>query len=152
MARKTTKFEASDYLDSPEVIAAYITEALETGDSAFIAMAIGDVAKAKGMTSIASETGLTEGSYIEIKKGRALPTCTRAKRPTGSISRIGRSPATSAVSSTPAAAAAGSKERTTSPTRTSAHTRPPSTLASMLSRRGLHELVERRCRHGSSRR
>jgi probable addiction module antidote protein len=73
MARKTTKFEASDYLDSPEVIAAYITEALETGDSAFIAMAIGDVAKAKGMTSIASETGLTRESLYKSFNGTSMP-------------------------------------------------------------------------------
>jgi probable addiction module antidote protein len=52
MARKITKFEASDYLDSPEVIAAYITEAFETGDSAFIAMAFDDVAKAKEKTKV----------------------------------------------------------------------------------------------------
>jgi probable addiction module antidote protein len=55
---KTTKFDVADYLDSPEMIAGYLNEALETGDTTLITKAIGAVARAKGMTSIAQETGL----------------------------------------------------------------------------------------------
>lgn len=64
MALETTKWDAADYLDSPEMIAAYIDAALEDGDPAVIAAALGDVARAKGMSKIAKETGVTrEGLY-----------------------------------------------------------------------------------------
>ena len=53
-----SKFEVADYLDSPEMIAGYLNEALATGDSALITAAIGDVARAKGMTAVAKETGM----------------------------------------------------------------------------------------------
>ena len=42
---KTTKFDAADYLKTPEQIAAYLTEALETGDSAFICTALDTIQK-----------------------------------------------------------------------------------------------------------
>lgn len=59
MPKKTaTKFDVADYLDDPEMIAGYINEALETGDVAVITAAIGDVARARGMTAMAKETGL----------------------------------------------------------------------------------------------
>ena len=64
MALETTKWDAADILDSPEMIAAYIDAALEDGDPALIAAALGDVARAKGMSKIAKETGVTrEGLY-----------------------------------------------------------------------------------------
>lgn len=59
---KIAKFDVAEYLDSPEIIAAYLTEAFETDDPKFIANAIGDVARAKGMTAIAEETGLSRAS------------------------------------------------------------------------------------------
>lgn len=62
MALETTRFDASEYLDNPEVIAAYISEALETNDPAFIAAAIGDVARAYGMSAIADAAGVSRGS------------------------------------------------------------------------------------------
>ena len=70
MKAKTTLFDAAEYLDSPEMIVAYIDAALETGDAAFIATALGDVAKAKGMTQIAKEAGVTRDSlYKSLKEG-----------------------------------------------------------------------------------
>jgi probable addiction module antidote protein len=62
MVIETTRFDASEYLDNPEVIAAYISEALETNDPAFIAAAIGDVARAYGMSAIAEAAGVSRGS------------------------------------------------------------------------------------------
>jgi probable addiction module antidote protein len=55
---KATKFDAADYLDSPEVIAEYLSEAFHTGDEQFAADALGNVARAKGMAGIAKDTGL----------------------------------------------------------------------------------------------
>jgi probable addiction module antidote protein len=56
---KTTQFDSSEYLDSPEAAAEYLTAALETGDASFIATSIGDVARARGMTEIARQAGLS---------------------------------------------------------------------------------------------
>ena len=64
MAIETTKWDAADYLDSPEMITAYIDAALEDGDPAVIAAALGDVARAKGMSKVAKKAGVTrEGLY-----------------------------------------------------------------------------------------
>ena len=64
---KATKFDAADYLKSPQAIADYLSEAFETGDEKFIAEALGTVARAKGMSGIANETGLSrEGLYRSL--------------------------------------------------------------------------------------
>ena len=55
---KATKFDAAEYLDSPEVIAEYLSEAFLSRDEKFIADAIGNVARAKGMSGVARDTGL----------------------------------------------------------------------------------------------
>lgn len=64
MAR-TTEFDAADYLDSPELIAAYLTEALESDDSDFLYRAINDIARAKGLTNAVGENGLGPGSVYK---------------------------------------------------------------------------------------
>jgi probable addiction module antidote protein len=48
MAVKTRTFDPADYLDNDEAIAEYLTVALETGDPAFIADALGVAARARG--------------------------------------------------------------------------------------------------------
>jgi probable addiction module antidote protein len=64
---KSSKFDAAEYLDSPEAIAEYLSEAFETGDAKFIAVALGTVARAKGMSTVAKETGLSrEGLYKSL--------------------------------------------------------------------------------------
>jgi probable addiction module antidote protein len=71
MARQRTRkpetfsrFDAADYLKSEDDIVAYLEAAMEDGDAAVIAAAIGDVARARGMMQIARETGITrEGLY-----------------------------------------------------------------------------------------
>jgi len=59
MALKTTQWDPSEYLDSPESIAAYLESAFEDGDTALIAAALGDIARAMGMTQLASRAGVT---------------------------------------------------------------------------------------------
>jgi len=67
---KTAKFDAADYLDSPQAIADYLSEAFETGDDDFIAQAIGTVARSKGMSAVASEAGLSrENLYRALNTG-----------------------------------------------------------------------------------
>jgi probable addiction module antidote protein len=59
---KASKFDAAEYLDNPEAIASYLSEAFETGDDQFIAQALGTVARAKGMAGVAKDTGLSRES------------------------------------------------------------------------------------------
>ena len=59
---KTSKFDIADYLDSDEMIAEYLNSALEDGDEDAIIVAIGNIAKAIGMTKIAEQTGLSRPS------------------------------------------------------------------------------------------
>lgn len=61
----TRPFDPAEYLDSDEGIAAYIEEALDIGDPAFIADALGVVARARGMSQIAKETGLGRESLYK---------------------------------------------------------------------------------------
>lgn len=70
MALKTTLFDPAEYLDSPEMIAAYIEAVAEEGDPSLLAAALGDVAKAKGMSQIAMDAGVTRDSlYKSLKEG-----------------------------------------------------------------------------------
>ncbi len=55
MAVEITDFDPAAYLDDDEAIAAYLSDAFETQDVAFISDAIGVVARAKGMKQIAQE-------------------------------------------------------------------------------------------------
>ena len=59
MVAKTKKWDAASALDTPERIALYLEEAFSDGDPQLISAAIGDVARAHGMTQLAQETGLT---------------------------------------------------------------------------------------------
>ncbi len=65
----TQEFDPARYLDSAEAQAAYIEEAFETGDPAFVADAIGVVAKARGMSQVARDAGLSrESLYKALSK------------------------------------------------------------------------------------
>ena len=55
---KLKNFDAVDFLDNDEALIEYLNAALEENDPAFFVEAIGDVARAKGMTSVAESTGL----------------------------------------------------------------------------------------------
>jgi probable addiction module antidote protein len=70
---KTSKFDAADYLKTPEQIAAYLTEALETGDTAFVCTALDTVARAKGMSQVAKATGLGRESLYKSLSGNIKP-------------------------------------------------------------------------------
>ena len=62
--KKAKKWDTSEYLETEADIAAYLNAALEDGDTSVIAAALGDIARAKGMTQLAKETGITrDGLY-----------------------------------------------------------------------------------------
>ena len=67
---KAKPFDPAKYLDNDEAIAAYIEEAIDIGDPAFIADALGVVARAKGMGQIAKDAGLSrESLYKALSAG-----------------------------------------------------------------------------------
>ena len=55
---KLKKFDVVDFLDSDEAMVEYLNVALETNDPKYFAKALGNVARAKGMTSISDASGL----------------------------------------------------------------------------------------------
>ena len=57
------EFDSSKYLDDDEAIADYIRLAIEDGDPGLLAAALGDVARARGMTQVAQAAGLTREAW-----------------------------------------------------------------------------------------
>jgi probable addiction module antidote protein len=62
---KTLPWDPAEHLESEEEIVAYLEAAFEEGDPALIAAALGDIARAKGMTELARETGLGRESLYK---------------------------------------------------------------------------------------
>ena len=73
MAIKTTLFDAADYLTTAESIEAFLEDAFEDSDPAFIAHAIGIVARAKGMSQLATDTGLTRQALYKALSAAGNP-------------------------------------------------------------------------------
>ena len=70
MKNDLTDFDISQYLDKKEIIAEYLTQVIEEGDMDELFLAIGNIAKAKGLSQIAKDTGLgRESLYKTFKKG-----------------------------------------------------------------------------------
>ena len=66
MARAQTRpWDAVDYLETEEDIVAYLEAALDEGEPALIAAALGDIARAKGMTIVAADAGLGRESLYK---------------------------------------------------------------------------------------
>ncbi len=78
MARKIRvadlpEFDATEYLDSEEAIAEYLTAMIAGGDSAMLAAALGDIARARGMSEIAKASGLTREALYKALRPNAQP-------------------------------------------------------------------------------
>ncbi len=73
MTLDTRPFDPAEYLDDPDAIAAHMNEAFETGDAGFIADALGTVARARGMTDIAREAGLSRESLYRALSADGNP-------------------------------------------------------------------------------
>lgn len=68
-----SKFDIADYLDSNEMIAEYLNEVLEQGSENDLITAIGNVAKAIGMTKIAEKSGLSRPSLYKALSDGSKP-------------------------------------------------------------------------------
>ncbi|MET3124238.1 putative addiction module antidote protein [Oxalobacteraceae bacterium GrIS 2.11] len=66
------KFDAAQFLDSEESIAAYLNDILDANDASLLAEALGDIARARGMTEIAKSAGISrEALYKALRPGSA---------------------------------------------------------------------------------
>jgi probable addiction module antidote protein len=71
--KRAAAFDAADYLDTGEIIAEYLSAALEDPNPDVFLMAVADVAKAKGMGRIAEATGLGRESLYKAFTPGAKP-------------------------------------------------------------------------------
>lgn len=67
------EFDAAPYLSDETTIAAYLTDILEANDSALLAAALGDVARARGMSEIAKASGITREALYKALRADAQP-------------------------------------------------------------------------------
>ena len=70
---KLTTFDVSQYLDSEEMIAEYLSQVLQDGDTDELLEAMGNIAKAKGIAQIAKDTGLGRESLYKTFQAGAKP-------------------------------------------------------------------------------
>ncbi|NES21255.1 MAG: putative addiction module antidote protein [Symploca sp. SIO3E6] len=72
----TTPYDVAEHLRTPEEMAAYLEVSIEeaNGDAALVAKALGDIARAKGMSQIARDTGLSRESLYKALSGERSPT------------------------------------------------------------------------------
>jgi probable addiction module antidote protein len=72
---KTTRYDVAEHLRTPEEMAAYLEACFEEagGDAAFIAKALGDIARAKGMAQVARDAGLSRESLYKALSGDRSP-------------------------------------------------------------------------------
>ncbi len=74
MARTRTRpWDAVDHLESDEDVVAYLEAAFEDGDPALIAAALGDIARARGMTKVAADAGLGRESLYKALSPNGNP-------------------------------------------------------------------------------
>ena len=70
---RTRPYDTAEYLDTEEDMAHYLEAALEDGDPKLVAAALGDIARAHGMTHIARETGLSRESLYKALSPEGNP-------------------------------------------------------------------------------
>ena len=72
---KTTQYDVAEHLRTPKEMAAYLEACIEEaiGDTTVIARAIGDIARAKGMTKVARDAGLSRESLYKALSGDRSP-------------------------------------------------------------------------------
>ena len=75
MQTKTAPYDVAEFLETPEEMAAYLEACIQEsgGDAAFIAKALGDIARAKGMSQVAREAGLSRESLYKALSGDRSP-------------------------------------------------------------------------------
>ena len=67
------EFDAARYLNSESAVAAYLTDILESNDAALLASALGDIARARGMSEIAKTAGITREALYKALRPDSAP-------------------------------------------------------------------------------
>ncbi len=72
---KTSRYDVAEHLRTPEEMAAYLEACFEeaNGDAVLIAKALGDIARAKGMSQVARDAGLSRESLYKALSGERTP-------------------------------------------------------------------------------
>ena len=83
----TSPYDVAEHLRTPEEMAAYLETSIEEadGDAAFIAKALGDIARAKGMSQVACDAGLSRESLYKALSGDRNPTLDTVLRVIGAL-------------------------------------------------------------------
>ena len=71
----TSRFDVAEHLRTPEEMAAYLEACMEeaNGDAAFVAKALGNITRAKGMSQVARDAGLSRESLYKALSGERNP-------------------------------------------------------------------------------
>lgn len=71
----TSRYDVAEHLRTPEEMAVYLEACMEEadGDAAFIAKALGDIARAKGMSQVARDAGVSRESLYKALSGERSP-------------------------------------------------------------------------------
>ena len=83
--KTATKWDAAEYLDSEEMITEYLNLALEDGDPALISAALGDIARARGMSQMSRETGVSRDGLYKALSPTGNPSFSTFQRVIGAL-------------------------------------------------------------------
>ena len=83
----TSPYDVAEHLRTPEEMAAYLEASMEEadGDAAFIAKSLGDIARAKGMSQVACDAGLSRESLYKALSGDRNPSLDTVLRVIGAL-------------------------------------------------------------------
>ena len=83
----TSPYDVAEHLRTPEEMAAYLEASIEEadGDAAFVARALGDIARAKGMSQVACDAGLSRESLYKALSGERNPSLDTVLRVVGAL-------------------------------------------------------------------
>ena len=95
----TSPYDVAEHLRTPEDMAAYLEASIEAadGDAAFVAKALGDIARAQGMSQVASGAGLSRESLYKALSGERVPSFDTVLRVVGALGLKLRAEAAPAV-------------------------------------------------------
>jgi probable addiction module antidote protein len=83
--KTAAKWDAAEFLETEEDMAAYLNAALEDGDRGVVSAALGDIARAKGMTQLARETGITRDGLYKALSPTGNPSFETVRKVIGAL-------------------------------------------------------------------